>query len=168
MRGSEVRVLYRPPYLMKIIYVGEDTAESEEKSIFLAGPSPRNSSQEHWRPKAIELLKSYNYDGQIFCPLKEDGGWLGDYEKQAGWELEHLDRANCIMFWIPRDIKNGLYGFTTNVEFGLYAKSGKVVLGYPENADKIKYLALLAKKNDISAFNSLEETIQASINRLNN
>ena len=150
---------------MQIIYVGDDNADPGVKSIFLAGPSCRNKSQEHWRPKAIEFLKMLGYDGQVFSPLTKEGGWLGDYVAQTDWELKHLERATIILFWVPRNLKDGLFGFTTNVEFGLYAKSGKVVLGYPKDADKNKYLHLIAERNDIPIFYDLEDTIKEAIKK---
>jgi hypothetical protein len=148
---------------MKIFYVGAKGADPAIKSIFLAGPSCRNKNQEHWRPGAITLLQELGYDGHVFSPLTEEGDWLGDYTAQTEWELQHLEQATCILFWIPRNIESGLCGFTTNVEFGLYAKSNKVILGYPHHADKMKYLHLIAEKNNIPIFHTLKDTLTKAI-----
>lgn len=146
---------------MKVVYVGE-RSESSGPSIFLAGPSPRKEKDFHWRPEALRFLEEFGFDGQVFVPLKSNGAWLGDFKDQCNWELDHLEKATVIAFWVPRKIE-GLPGFTTNVEFGLYVKSGKVVLGYPSEAEKMRYLRLLARRYDVSVFSDLEETMIEAI-----
>lgn len=147
---------------MKLKYVGDDSANPEEKSIFLAGPSPRTKDDPHWRPEAIEILRKNGFSGQVFSPLTEDGGWLGDDIKQTNWELKHLDMATVVLFWVPRD-REKLPGFTTNVEYGMFVKSGKAILGYPKNSDKMQYLDFLARRYNVQVFHDLEETLRESI-----
>ena len=55
------------------------------------------------------------------------------------------------------------YGFTTNVEYGLFVKSGKIILGYPPRAQKMKYLDHLARKYNVPVFHTMEETLDAGI-----
>ena len=102
----------------------------------------------------------------MFIPLPRDGVYLVEYDKQVNWELEHLNKANVIMFWIPRDLKN-LPGFTTNVEYGMFLKSGKIVLGYPAGAPKMKYLDMVARMNNVPVSNDLNETIKIALSILN-
>ena len=41
---------------MEVVYAGEEMPEKFSKSIFLAGPTPRNpEEQESWRPDALEI-----------------------------------------------------------------------------------------------------------------
>lgn len=144
---------------MRVVCVPESAMpESARKSIFLAGPSPRTNDQYNWRPKALEILFDMKFDGTVFVPLTPDWGWATDQIIQMNWELKNLERSTVIAFWIPRDLEN-LPGFTTNVEFGLFAQSGKVVLGYPKNAPQIGYLHHLADRFNISVRHSLQETL---------
>jgi hypothetical protein len=130
---------------MKIVYAHEHPVSLPEHSIFLAGPSPREPSDYNWRPEALSILKKMEYPGTVYVPLPRSGEWLSDYDAQVDWELQYLEASRVIVFWVPRDLKH-LPGFTTNIEFGLFVRSGKVVLGYPENAPKMRYLHRLADK----------------------
>lgn len=119
---------------------------SGKDSVFLAGPTPRDKDTPSWRPAVIEIFKNYDFDGCIFVP---EWDWsLGemqcDYNTQIEWELEALEKADVIGFWVPRDLKK-MPAFTTNVEFGLYLKSNKIVYGRPNDAPKMRYLDKLYK-----------------------
>lgn len=113
-------------------------------SIFLAGPSYREklSNTISWRSQAIELLRKNGFTGDIINPEHVDMShpikdW--SFTKQLEWETEGLNSATIILFWIPRHL-DYLPGFTTNVEFGEWYKSGKVVVGAPKRTPKTKYL----------------------------
>lgn len=156
---------------MKIVYTGEPVPAVVNKSIFLAGPSPRKSSDPSWRLEAFDILGLLGYDGVVYAPIyrdqdRYDNGGAFDYEGQVDWESDCLNQADCIVFWVPRDIKGGMPAFTTNVEFGTWATSGKVVFGAPPNADKNAYLQNLAGKEGIPEFDTLEETLEAAVARL--
>jgi hypothetical protein len=51
-----------------------------------------------------------------------------------------MSNSDVILFWIPRDISNGILGLTSNVEFGMYLDSGKIFYGRPRGSDKVLYL----------------------------
>jgi hypothetical protein len=172
---------------MKVYYAHETPEEIHCKSMFLAGPSPRNASDYNWRTEALRLLEHMGFEGDVFVPLPRDGEWLPDYDAQAEWELSHLESASAVLFWIPRDLSKGddsfwnrlwlllpwlfgfhkfyakLPGFTTNVEYGMYVKSGKSVLGFPKGARKMRYLATVGRINDIPIFNDLDEALLCAI-----
>lgn len=79
------------------------------------------------------------------------------------WERIALAEATVIMFWIPRCFPN-IPAFTTNVEFGYWLHSGKVVYGRPNNASKIKYLDWLYELDyGKKPLSSLEDTLDESI-----
>lgn len=147
--------------MLELIYAHE-TWNENHPSIFLAGPSPRNAEHYNWRPEAVRLLQELHFDGAVFIPLPRDGDWLDDYDAQIIWELEYLRRAKAIAFWIPRD-KENLPAFTTNVEFGMFAKSGKIVLGYPANAIKMRYLHKIADIEGVPVASTLEETLRHAV-----
>lgn len=130
------------------------------QSIFLAGPTLRDNPKDFttWREQAAHWFRVKGYQGNLYIPEP----FRGDYEQQILWEEKHLEDCDCIMFWIPRDMKT-LPGLTTNVEFGDWMKSGKVVLGFPKEAEHISYLEYKAKKYGIPIANYLIETVELAI-----
>lgn len=133
------------------------------KSIFLAGPTPRDASAQSWRPEALAILETLGFDGQVFIP--ENATWLPHDTHEDGqvpWEWEALSLATVIVFWVPR-VLDHMPALTTNVEFGLFANSGKVVLGYPQTAAKMKYLDRLAQRFHVPVFDSLHATLMAAV-----
>lgn len=148
---------------MHIVHTLE-RAQDNLKSIFLAGPCLREK-QTLWRQQVVEMLASNGYDGQVFCPELPIGGnpeWT--YSRQVGWELEHLSRADVIMFWIPRS--DEMPGFTTNIEFGEWLKSGKIVIGAPEAAHKTQYMEERCSRLGIVWHTTLEACVEATLQRL--
>lgn len=136
------------------------------KSIFLAGPTPRSAEVKSWRPDAIEILKDYKFNGIVYVPEHPDWAAQGTYQKQIYWEWEAINAATVVAFWIPRDLET-MPAFTTNVEFGLLASSGKVVLGCPPDSPKNKYLIALAERHGIEVYATLDATMSGAIHMTN-
>lgn len=155
---------------MRVICPGDEFDSLDaRRSIFLAGPTPRDVHGTSWRDEAIGLIDAAGlYDVSfrtVFSPEIGNGKWLGDYDGQVGWEHMGLELASVIMFWVPREIQH-MPAFTTNVEFGMYMESGRIVLGYPTDAPKMKYLDWHARRLCIPVRHSLPETVDASITML--
>jgi ADP-ribose pyrophosphatase YjhB (NUDIX family) len=134
------------------------------KSIFLAGPSPRDGStdwQGTWREEAVKLLEKLGFDGHVFIPLPFNGM---SYAEGVQWEEHLLEIADQILFWVPRS--KDLPAFTTNIEFGEWMKSGKVVLGYPEDAERMRYLEAKVNKYGSESYDNLEDTVKACVANL--
>lgn len=155
---------------MEIVYAGEEMPAKVSKSLFLAGPTPRNRNEvESWRPDALQILNDIGYDGTVFVPELRQVKKGHDYDTQVEWEEEMLNAADCIVFWVPRDISPDTTGypkmaaFTTNVEWGAWSDSGKVVFGYPEGADKISYLKYYADKYNVPISTTLTDTLRNAI-----
>lgn len=154
----------------KIIWTQTYFPPDSNKSIFLAGPTPRDAGVSSWRAEAITMLRTLGWKDYIFVPeppLDTFGFQINqmddfEYSKQIEWEEEGLTNAKVIMFWIPRQLPH-MPAFTTNIEFGMWCKSGKVVLGAPPNAEKMKYLHYYANKLGIPNYTSLEQTAKAAI-----
>jgi len=145
---------------MIILQAPNDSApESFSKSIFLAGPTPRDSNTADWRPDAIQALEDVGYDGVVFNP---NPGTKPDYDDQIAWEQSMMNMADVILFWVPREMKK-MPALTTNFEFGEWFRSGKVVLGYPEYADKMEYLHHMADENGIPVAFTLENTVDNAL-----
>lgn len=148
---------------MQVVYTGESAPESLEKSIFLAGPTPRSKRVASWRPEALHILEELGYNGVVFVPEYPNGVVKPDYMGQVEWEEKYLNMADCILFWVPRKIK-GMPAFTTNIEWGVWENSGKVVFGAPTWAAKVEYQKYYAKKLKVPLFDNLKGTIQAALN----
>ena len=145
---------------METVYTGESFPCNVTRSIFLAGPTPHSRETPSWRPKALRLLNKIGYDGHVFVPEYRDTFSNGEinYKEQIDWETEGLNRADCIVFWVPRNLKT-MPAFTTNIEFGAWAPTGKTIFGAPADAPKNDYLELKADEMSVPRFQSLEETI---------
>ena len=151
---------------MKIVYSLEEPPQSFTKSIFLAGPTTRSPETKSWRPDALKFLVDKGYDGVVFVPENRDKTYtdFGDTSPYSTWEHRVLDMSDLILFWVPRNLET-LPGFTTNVEFGLYAGSGKALFGPPSGV-KNRYLNFVADKFNVPKFESLEDMIDKALDIL--
>lgn len=80
-------------------------------------------------------------------PEDAEGEWGSGhdaYVNQIDWERKGLDLADIIVFWVPRVMEN-MPALTTNVEFGRYVTSDKIVFGAPEWAKSVRYLETMLK-----------------------
>ena len=136
-----------------------------EKSIFLAGPSPRSFDVYDWKRDAINILKDIKFDGTVFLPVPKNKFYIGQdgsdwtYYNQIDWEIKAREMADSIVFWVPRNIKAGMPGFTTNVEFGEDLNSNKMTYGRPDNAEKCRYLDERVKRNKETVYPSLKDML---------
>jgi len=150
---------------MQIVYAKETLPQMSTLGIFLAGPTPRRKDVQSWRPDALHILEEHRYEGTVYVPEARDGIWKpNEYEMQVEWEEAALNKAACILFWVPRKMGT-LPGLTTNVEFGVWQDSGKVVLGAPLDAEKVRYLLYYAMKLRIPTARTLEATVALAIER---
>lgn len=150
------------------IYAHEPLPKKMVKSIFLAGPTPRQveggstTSVESWRPEAVAYLEELGYDGHVFIPEAADGVWRKDYEGQIEWEEAALNQADCILFWVPRDMAT-MPALTTNDEWGVWKDTGKVVFGSPDTAVKVNYQRYYAKKYHVPMADTLQATLKLAV-----
>lgn len=149
---------------MVINYSDQEVIKGE-KSIFLAGPTPRGNSIESWRKYACKYLEEIGFDGVVYVPEYSIWKPKEDYTDQAVWERVALSNATIIAFWIPRQLPD-MPAFTTNVEFGYWLHTGKILYGRPDDARKIKYLDWLYETDmNSKPYNSLEELLIESKNK---
>lgn len=147
---------------MQIVYANEAVPVTFNKAIFLAGPTPRSKRAASWRPEALRLLEGESYDGVVFVPEYRDGKHKSTYIDQVEWEDECLNLADCVLFWVPRELKK-MPALTTNTEWGVWQNSGKAVFGAPPEAVKVRYQQHYAEKLRVPNFSTLEETVQAAL-----
>lgn len=138
-----------------------------KKSIFLAGPTPRGKETVSWRVEAVKKLEELGFDGVVFVP--EYSTWIPkeNYEDQANWEREALTESTVILFWVPRSLPD-MPGFSTNVEFGYWMHSKKVIYGRPDGAPKTRYLDWLYKTDyNEEPFNNLDKLLEYAVEIIN-
>ncbi len=151
---------------MKINYSDQEVIKGN-KSIFLAGPTPRGQDVVSWRKEACAILEKMGFDGVVYVPEYSNWKPKDNYVDQAMWERKALTAATIIIFWIPRHMPD-MPGFTTNVEFGYWLHTGKVIYGRPDDAEKIKYLDWLYEVDySKKPFNSLQELLKQALIELN-
>jgi 8-oxo-dGTP pyrophosphatase MutT (NUDIX family)/nucleoside 2-deoxyribosyltransferase len=150
---------------LKVVYAQEPLPIEVVKSVFLAGPSPRDEGTQSWRPEALSILNKLGFDGHVFVPEPRDGRAYNDYTSQIEWETRALNQADIIIFWVPRDMKT-LPALTTNIEWGLWADTGKCVLGTPTGAERVRYLQWMATKMKVPNYSTLEATLQEAVVKL--
>lgn len=150
-----------------IINYSDQEVIKGQKSIFLAGPTPRKENVASWRMEACKLLEEKEFDGVVYVPEYSTWKPKGDYVDQAQWERDALLNSSVIVFWIPRELPD-MPAFTTNVEFGYWLHSGKVIYGRPDDARKIKYLDWLYKVDtDLKPYNNLKDLMFSAIIKAN-
>lgn len=140
----------------------------DKKSIFLAGPTPRDANIESWRGDACKILEEKGFDGVVYIPECSNHKPKANYIDQAQWEREALSNASVIVFWIPRKLPD-MPGFTTNVEFGYWLHTGKVIYGRPDGAEKIKYLDWLYNVDTKQKpYNTIEDLLSSAMIQADN
>lgn len=146
---------------MQIIYARQPLT----KSIFLAGPTPRSADVQSWRPAAINILHDIcRFDGVVLVPEDAAGSRAFEYDDQVTWEWEAINQSTIVAFWVPRELKT-MPAMVTNVEFGMLAATGKVVLGAPPDAQKMGYLKTLAQRFNVPVYDSLTGTLIEAVRR---
>lgn len=143
------------------VYAQQPFPEYVERTLFLAGPTPRSADVQSWRPEALEWLKANAQGMHVFVPESGDQAWRKDYDTQVEWESAALARADAIVFWVPRKIET-MPAFTTNVEFGLHIAAKRVFYGRPSHAEKIGFLDYHAKALGLPVFTTLTQVLSAA------
>lgn len=161
---------------MNIIFSNQPIPNSLKKSIFLAGPSPRYYigsviRTDTWRHRAIDILDQLGYDGVVFVPLPDYAFFKGiasnetiDYMNQVEWEEQAMNMADQLFFYVERTEEN--IGLTTNIEFGKYCDSGKVVYCRPKDALKVRYFDNIWHKKDKTVFTDMKEGLEDCLDRI--
>ena len=150
-----------------VVHALEEPPAGWQAAIFLAGPTPRSPEVASWRPEMVALLRDgWAGDGPlvIFVPERRSGP-PDDYTDQVEWEERCLHLADVVLFYVPRDLAT-LPGFTTNVEWGMWHDSGRVVLGAPPDAPRNRYLFHYARKHGVPTATNPAETAAAALREI--
>jgi len=154
---------------MNTVFYPENPVDGELKSLFLAGPTERGNAGSKitaWRKSAISYLQVSGFAGNVFVPEFRPGanmrGMCPGSADQRDWEGDFLEAADCIVFWVPRNLGN-MPGFTTNIEWGMWCDSGKAVLGYPPYAPKMSHMRHYADQLGVPVAHTLGETLDCAM-----
>lgn len=150
-----------------VINFADESVIYGERSIFLAGPTLRNSYfDKSWRKFACDYLRDKGFDGIVYVPEHKFDRVQYVLDSQFGWERNALMHSKVILFNLCRTFPE-LPGFTTNVEFGTYTskKPKDCIVCSPEGAEKNGYLELLYLEEypDGIIYRKLEEALDAAI-----
>ncbi|MFB9659949.1 nucleoside 2-deoxyribosyltransferase domain-containing protein [Glycomyces mayteni] len=147
-----------------VVHANETPPQWWDAAVFLAGPLPRDPGVASWNPEAIALLRDqWTRPGRlvVFTPeLRE--GVLTDYTGQIEWEHRAMHDADVVLFWVPRDLAT-MPALTTNIEWGIWYATGKVVYGAPPEAVKNEYLRHLAESRGVPVAERLGDTVAAAL-----
>jgi ADP-ribose pyrophosphatase YjhB (NUDIX family) len=147
-----------------VVHANEEAPDAWDAAVFLAGPTPRQRHVASWRPEAIEILRRrWTVDGRLVVFVPEAREWgLRDDTDQVEWEERGLNLADVVAFWVPRDLAT-MPAFTTNVEWGMWHASGRVVFGAPPGSPKNSYLLRYANTFRVPTATTLPATLQAAL-----
>jgi hypothetical protein len=159
--GTAKNLARRKSTKMRVLTPDDRISDLQPRSIFLAGPTPRSSDVKSWRPEALDYLRRTGFDGDVLVPERKDFKAQFGYCDQVEWELMGLERCSVVLFWVPRDMVT-MPALTTNVEFGMYIKSNKIVYGRPQTAANIRYLDVLYQKWQGIPCKTLEQTLDVA------
>ena len=73
---------------MNIIFAGEAFPKYVKKTIFLAGPSPREDGVNDWRNDVVEQLKEKEFDGTLYIPIPRKR-FYKNYEQDKSWTYDY-------------------------------------------------------------------------------
>gem|GEM_PF-7051452 len=156
---------------MKILNSGDTyTPKSNEKVIFLAGPTKRREKTSKditdWRKQALTYFKQHENNRSLVIVIPEPFIEDQNVNSQIAWEDYWLGKADRILFWVARDHSKKMHATVTNLEFGLHLADGpsKIAYGRPEGADSASSSDFYAKKYGIEEiFDNLLELVNYSI-----
>lgn len=136
------------------------------KSVFLAGSIEMGKAIDWQKQMALELN-----DCIIYNPRRDDwdSSWIQTIDnpkffEQVNWELNCLDKADIIaLYFVPETMSP-----ISLLELGLYAESGKLVVGCPEGFWRKGNVDIVCDRYGIPNANTLEGLIKIIKWRLEN
>ncbi|MDJ1483185.1 nucleoside 2-deoxyribosyltransferase domain-containing protein [Cytophagaceae bacterium YF14B1] len=148
---------------MPVIYPPDSIyIPANHTSIFLAG-SIEMGKAEDWQQKVITAIDSMNVT--ILNPRR--AAWNADWEQtifnpdfkgQVSWELEGLERASLILVYFEPTTKAPV----SMLEFGLYARSGKLLVCCPDGFWRKGNIDIVCERYSITQVSDLESLIQSA------
>jgi hypothetical protein len=129
------------------------------KKIFLAG-SIEMGKAEDWQSKIIDAVQ--NSKRVIFNPRREqwDSSWEQSidnpkFREQVEWELEALENADMIIMNLVPETMSPI----SLLEFGLFARSGKLVVYCPDGFWRKGNVDVVCEKYNVPQVEKFDELI---------
>ncbi len=130
-------------------------------SVFLSG----SVAGDDWR---AALMKKLEDKGIIFLdPRSDDYGSLklteGDpkFREQVTWEQDGLEKASVIVMYFNRNSEAPI----SLLEFGLFARSGRMIMRCPLGYKHKGYVDILCERFGVAQVSTLEEIADAVLDR---
>ncbi len=134
------------------------------RSIFLAG-SIEMGTAENWQDQIVRALEEVN-NLVIYNPRRDD--WDSSWEQsidneqfneQVTWELKHLEKATVIPIYFSPGTKAPI----TLLEFGLFARSDKLIVCCPEGFWRKGNVDIVCRDYDIRQVGTINGLIEATL-----
>lgn len=134
--------------------------ETKRYSIFLAGSIEMGKAR-HWHEIVQEGLKEYDID--LLNPRRDswDASWtqtIGNekFRQQVEWELRSLETSDYIFLYFDPDTMSPV----SLLEFGLYARSNKLLVCCPDGYWRKGNIEVACAKYGVPLINDLDACIQ--------
>lgn len=135
---------------------------SPDISVFLAGSIDMGAALD-WQQTVATALDHLPII--MFNPRRDgwDHSWKqdisnADFRQQVEWELDHLDRADLIVFYFDPNGRSPI----SLLELGLHATSGKCIACCPRGYWRRGNVQVVCNRYNIPLFATLDELIDAA------
>lgn len=132
------------------------------RKVFLAG-SIEMGNAEDWQTSVIRGLG--DLDITILNPRREawDASWVQSidnpqFREQVDWELDGLESAELILLYLVPGTKSPI----SLLEFGIYARSNKLLVCCPEGFWRKGNVDIVCHREGIPQFENIEELIEGA------
>jgi len=151
---------------MQVITAPEELVSHNQTSVFLAG-SIESDTAKKWQDIVIDRLS--NEKVTLFNPRRNswDSSWKQEinnprFKEQVTWELDALEGADIIIMYFDIATKSPI----TLLEFGLFAKSKKMIVCCPDGFWRKGNVDIVCERYQIDQALSLDDLIDKIKKRL--
>jgi hypothetical protein len=142
-----------------IVIKAPNKMEFSNRSVFLAGSIEMGKAVD-WQSEVTNLLT--NVDITVLNPRRDDwdSSWRQSkdepkFVEQVKWELAGLQRADVIIVYFAPGTQSPI----SLLEFGLYAKSPKVIVICPEGFYRKGNIDIVCEMYDVTQVETLEQAV---------
>ncbi len=133
--------------------------EDSRLKLFLGGSIDMGKS-ENWQARIEKQLSNYNVI--VLNPRRDDWNkeWKPvstdqNFRQQVEWELSALEASDIVVMYFAPGSKSPI----SLMEFGLYAKTGKLIVLCPDGFWRKGNVDIVSEKYNISTVNTFNELI---------
>jgi len=132
-------------------------------TFFLAGSIEQGTAVD-WQTRVVEGLKDhkvliYNPRRDHWDPTWDQSSNNPDFNEQVTWELDHMEKANTILIYFDPETKAPV----TMAEFGLHARTDKLIVCCPEGFWRKGNVDIMCKRYSVSQVDTLEQLIEKAV-----